>query len=205
MRDARALWGRSTWDTEDAIRRELNDERVRVASIAPEGENLCSQACVIVDRGRAAGWGAGATLGAKNLKAIAARGTQPIRLADPLGFWTYTQALLKQVERSRASGVLRRNGTHGSYGVGGPDGKTPQGVRNQQDEYWPADKGQNLREIVYREKWEIGRTACTACPTSCTHMYHFPTDATGRSRWRAFTPIRCGRSAQISTSPTRRR
>ncbi|HSD53666.1 MAG TPA: aldehyde ferredoxin oxidoreductase C-terminal domain-containing protein [Burkholderiales bacterium] len=174
LRDARALWGRSTWDTEDAIRRELGDERVRVACIGPAGENACVQACVIVDRGRAAGWGAGAILGAKNLKAIAVRGTRPVRLADPRGFWDYNQSLLKRVERSRASGVLRRNGTHGAYGVGGPEGKTPQGVRNQQDEYWPADKGQNLREIVYREKWEIGRTACTACPTSCTHMYHLP-------------------------------
>lgn len=174
LRDARALWGRSTWDAEEAIRRELGDERVRVACIGPAGENACAQACVIVDRGRAAGWGAGAILGAKNLKAIAVRGTQPIRLADPQGFWTYNRSLLERVERSRASGVLRRNGTHGAYGVGGPEGKTPQGVRNQQDEYWPADKGQNLREIVYREKWEIGRTACTACPTSCTHMYHLP-------------------------------
>jgi len=174
LRDARALWGRTTWDTEDAIRRELGDDRARAACIGPAGENACAQACVIVDRGRAAGWGAGAIFGAKNLKAIAVRGTKPIRLADPWGFWTYNQSLLQRVERSRASGVLRRNGTHGAYGVGGPDGKTPQGVRNQQDEYWPADRGQNLREIVYREKWEIGRTACTACPTSCTHMYHLP-------------------------------
>lgn len=174
LRDARALWGRTTWDTEEAIRKELGDERVRVACIGPAGENLCAQACVIVERGRAAGWGAGAILGAKKLKAIAVRGAQPIQLADPQGFWKYTHSLLRQVERSRASAVLKRNGTHGSYGVGGPDGRTPQGVRNQQDEYWPADKGQNLREQVYREKWEIGRTACTACPTSCTHMYHLP-------------------------------
>ncbi|HLE66675.1 MAG TPA: aldehyde ferredoxin oxidoreductase C-terminal domain-containing protein [Burkholderiales bacterium] len=174
LRDARGLWGKTTWDTETAIRRELGDERVRVACIGPAGENLCAQACVIVDRGRAAGWGAGAILGAKNLKAVAVRGTQPIRLADPQGFWSYNQTLLQHVERSRASGVLKRNGTHGAYGVGGPEGKTPQGVRNQQDEYWPADKGQNLKEIVYREKWEIGRTACTACPTSCTHLYHLP-------------------------------
>lgn len=174
LRDARSLWGRNTWDTEEAIRTELGDERVRVACIGPAGENLCAQACVIVDRGRAAGWGAGAILGAKNLKAIAVRGSLPIRLADPQGFWKYNQSLLQRVERSRASGILRRNGTHGSYGVGGPDGRTPQGVRNQQDEYWPADKGQNLREQVYREKWEIGRTACSSCPTSCTHMYHLP-------------------------------
>lgn len=174
LRDARALWGRTTWDAEEAIRNELGDERVRVACIGPAGENLCAQACVIVDRGRAAGWGAGAILGAKNLKAIAVRGSQPIQLADPQGFWKYNQSLLQLVARSRASGVLRRNGTHGAYGVGGPDGRTPQGVRNQQDEYWPADKGQNLREQVYREKWEIGRTACTSCPSSCTHMYHLP-------------------------------
>ncbi len=174
LRDARALWGLTTWDTEEAIRKELGDERVRVACIGPAGENLCAQACVIVDRGRAAGWGAGAILGAKNLKAIAVRGSQPIQLADPQGFWKYNQSLLQLVERSRASGVLRRNGTHGAYGVGGPDGRTPQGVRNQQDEYWPADKGQNLREQVYREKWEIGRTACSSCPSSCTHMYHLP-------------------------------
>ncbi|MCL4768056.1 MAG: hypothetical protein KJZ80_17685 [Hyphomicrobiaceae bacterium] len=174
LRDARPLWGKTTWEAEDAIRRELGDERFRIASIGPAGENRCSQAAIIVDRGRAAGWGAGAILGSKNLKAIAVRGTQPIRLADPQGFWKLTQSLLARVERSKASGILRRNGTHGSYGVGGPDGKVPQGVRNQQDEYWPADKGQNLKEIVYREKWEIGRTACTACPTSCTHMYYLP-------------------------------
>ena len=174
LKDARALWGRNTWETEEAIRKELGDERVRVACIGPAGENLCAQACVIVDRGRAAGWGAGAILGAKKLKAIAVRGSLPILLADPQGFWKYNQSLLQLIERSRASGMLRRNGTHGSYGVGGVDGRTPQGVRNQQDEYWPADKGQNLREQVYREKWEIGRTACTSCPTSCTHMYHHP-------------------------------
>jgi len=174
LRDARTFWGRDTWDTEAEIRRTHGDERMRVASIGPAGENRCAQACVIVDRGRAAGWGAGAIFGAKNLKAIAARGTQPIRLVDPRGFWNYTQALLKKIESSRASGILRRNGTHGAYGVGGPDGRVPQGVRNQQDEYWPADKGQNLKEIVYRERWEIGRTVCTACPTSCTHMYHLP-------------------------------
>lgn len=204
LRDARALWGRSTWDTEDAIRRELGDERVRVASIGPAGENACAQACVIVDRGRAAGWGAGAILGAKNLKAIAVRGTQPIRLADPAGFWTYTQALLKQVERSRASGVLRRNGTHGSYGVGGPDGKTPQGVRNQQDEYWAADKSQNLREIVYRENWRSVAPPAPRAPPLARTCIICPAVATDRSRWKAYTRTQCARLVRTLTSPMRR-
>jgi aldehyde:ferredoxin oxidoreductase len=175
IRDAHELWGKTTWETEGMIRGELHDDRVRVACIGPAGENLCAGACIIVDRSRAAGWGGcGAVFGSKNLKAIAVRGTMPVKLADPDGFWSYNLELLKRVARSRASGILTRYGTHGAYGVGGPDGQTPQGVRNHGDEYWPADRGMHLREIVFREKWEIRRTACFACPSSCSHMYHLP-------------------------------
>ena len=175
IREAKDLWGKTTWETEETIRRRLHDDRIRVASIGPAGENLCAQACVIVDKSRAAGWGGcGTVFGSKKLKAIAVRGTLPVRLADPDGFWSYNREMLKRISRSRASGMLTRYGTHGAYGVGGPDGRTPQGVRNHRDEYWPADKGMHLREIVFREKWEIGRAACFGCPTSCTHVYHLP-------------------------------
>lgn len=175
VRDGKDYWGKTTWETEDLLRRNLHDDRVRAACIGPAGENLCSQACVIVDRSRAAGWGGcGAVFGSKNLKAIAVRGTLPVRLADPEGFWSYNREMLKRVSRSRASGILTRYGTHGAYGVGGVDGRTPQGVRNHRDEYWPADRGMYLREIVFRERWEIGRAACFACPSSCTHVYHLP-------------------------------
>ena len=175
IRESKDLWGKTTWETEDLLREKLHDDRVRVACIGPAGENLCAQACVIVDKSRAAGWGGcGAVFGSKNLKAIAVRGTLPVRLADPDGFWSYNQEMLKRISRSRASGILTRYGTHGAYGVGGVDGGTPQGVRNHRDEYWPADKGRHLREIVFRERWEIGRAACFACPSSCTHVYQLP-------------------------------
>jgi aldehyde:ferredoxin oxidoreductase len=175
IKDARPLWGKTTWETEEMIRRNHHDGEIRVASIGPAGENLCAQACLIVDKARAAGWGGcGAVFGSKNLKAIAVRGKRPIRLADPEAFWAYCKSLLQRISRSRASGILTRYGTHGAYGVGGVDGKTPQGVRNHRDEYWPADKGMYLREVVFRERWEIGRTACFSCPTSCTHLYHLP-------------------------------
>ncbi len=180
IRDAKEIWGKNTWETEEAIRKELGDNKIRVACIGPAGENLCTQACLIVDKSRAAGWGGcGAVFGSKNLKAIAVRGTIPLRISDPEGFWSYTLKLLERISRSRASSILRRYGTHGAYGVGGPDGRTPQGVRNHQDEYWPAEKGMYLREIVFREKWEIGRTACFACPSSCSHIYKIPNNIYG--------------------------
>jgi len=175
IRNAGELWGKTTWQTEETIKKELQDQKIRVACIGPAGENLCAQACLIVDKARAAGWGGcGAVFGSKNLKAIAVRGTMPLNVFDPDGLWSHTLKLRERISRSRASEILYRYGTHGAYGVGGPLGTTPQGVRNHQDEYWPAEKGMALREIVFREKWEVGRTACFSCPCSCTHLYKFP-------------------------------
>ncbi len=76
VRDASALWGLFTKDTQAAIREELGDERVRVAMIGPGGENLVPFACIMNGPFDAAGRGGlGAVMGSKNLKAIAVRGT----------------------------------------------------------------------------------------------------------------------------------
>jgi len=65
IRNAKEIWGKNTWQTEDCIRKELNDNKIRVACIGPAGENLCAQACLIVDKSRAAGWGVCKGLGFK--------------------------------------------------------------------------------------------------------------------------------------------
>jgi len=48
LRAAEKLWGKTTRETEDLIRAET-DEKARVASIGPAGENLVRFACVIND------------------------------------------------------------------------------------------------------------------------------------------------------------
>ena len=79
LRDASNIWGKTTWDTERAIRHYERDNKVRVIGIGPAGENLVRSACVISDRSKAAGGsGVGAVMGSKNLKAVAARGSLPI-------------------------------------------------------------------------------------------------------------------------------
>jgi aldehyde:ferredoxin oxidoreductase len=76
LRDATKLWGSSPLEVEDAIKEEVGDFYVRVASIGVAGEKLSKIACIINDRTRAAGrTGLGAVMGSKNLKAIAVRGT----------------------------------------------------------------------------------------------------------------------------------
>ncbi len=55
--------------------------------IGPAGENLVSSAIAIIDKSSTLGRGGlGAVMGAKNLKAIAVRGTGGIRLAEPARF-----------------------------------------------------------------------------------------------------------------------
>ena len=82
--DASQLWGKSPGETEDAIKNELGDYYVRVASIGLAGEKLSKIASIINEKTRAAGrTGLGAVMGSKNLKAIAVRGTRDIVVAKP--------------------------------------------------------------------------------------------------------------------------
>ena len=71
--------GKSPSETEDAIKEEIGDYYIRVASIGLAGEKLSKIACIINDKTRVAGRiGLGAVMGSKNLKAIAVRGTHDI-------------------------------------------------------------------------------------------------------------------------------
>ncbi len=80
--DAANLWGKSPGETEDAIKSELGDYYVRVASIGLAGEKQSKIACIINEKTRAAGRGGlGAVMGSKNLKAIAVRGTHDVNVA----------------------------------------------------------------------------------------------------------------------------
>jgi aldehyde:ferredoxin oxidoreductase len=81
--DAQYLWGKSPQETEDAIKKELKDAYIRVASIGVAGEKLVRIACIINEKTRACGrTGLGAVMGSKNLKAVAVRGSKDIAVAN---------------------------------------------------------------------------------------------------------------------------
>jgi aldehyde:ferredoxin oxidoreductase len=83
IRDARHLWGKPSKETQDEIRRELGDDRVRIALIGPAGEKLVKVACILNELKHANGrTGLGAVMGSKNLKAIAVRGKKRMKVAD---------------------------------------------------------------------------------------------------------------------------
>ncbi len=87
IRDASHLWGKNTKETQESIRAELGDSRIRVAMIGPGGENKVKYACIMQGPFDAAGRGGlGAVMGSKNLKALAVRGDKmpPVVNADAI-------------------------------------------------------------------------------------------------------------------------
>lgn len=83
IRDARHLWGKLAKETQEEIRKELGDDRIRISLIGPAGEKLVKVACILNELKHANGrTGLGAVMGSKNLKAIAVRGKKKMEVAD---------------------------------------------------------------------------------------------------------------------------
>jgi aldehyde:ferredoxin oxidoreductase len=73
LRDARELWGKGTFATQEHLMREHGSD-IRALTIGQAGENRCRIAIIASGSASAAGQGGfGAVMGSKNLKAIAAR------------------------------------------------------------------------------------------------------------------------------------
>ncbi len=165
--DASKLWGKDTYETQSLIKKELNNDRVRVATIGVGGENLVKYAGIINDEGRAIGrCGLGTLMGSKNLKAIAIHGTKKVKIADPL----IGKKLIKQAENARRGNFLKSltpflftlYGTNCYLDIGMVLGDTP-GYYFTETEF-PAEKltGKTLREI-----YPVLDYGCAGCTMRC--------------------------------------
>ncbi len=86
LEDARDLWGQGTFATQRWLK-ERHGNQHQVAAIGPAGENRVRFASILHRLSNASGnAGFGGVMGAKNLKAIAVRGTGGVAIADPERF-----------------------------------------------------------------------------------------------------------------------
>ncbi len=82
FRQANEFLGEDTYSTQLRLRKEL-DPKAKIVCIGPAGENLSRLAVILSETGFASGKsGFGAIMGSKNLKAIAVRGTRPLKVID---------------------------------------------------------------------------------------------------------------------------
>jgi aldehyde:ferredoxin oxidoreductase len=175
LRDAGALWGKTTYETEEMLQRELGDRGIRVACIGPAGERLVRGSLILVDRAKAAGGsGVGCVMGSKNLKALAVRGHGSIEVADPQAFLDASGLALRKVKASPTSKPMWKDTLSGTYYS---DPMTPSWdllyvVRNGQDDYWEVEKRKRIMDPEsgvpgYRKKV----LACFNCPIGCMPFF----------------------------------
>ena len=86
IRDASHLQGKGALETQDLIRKELNQPKAQVAAIGLAGENRVFTASIEQSRSSASRLGGGAVMGDKKIKAIAVRGTGDVYIARPEEF-----------------------------------------------------------------------------------------------------------------------
>ncbi len=167
LRDASDLWGKKTKETQQAIRTQLGDNLIRVASIGPAGEKLVRFACIMNDLHDAAGrGGVGAVMGSKNLKAIAVRGHTRPQVADPERLKQFNQWLLANEPLWRE---FHYNGTGGIMEAGVASGNLP--IRNFADGEF-ADVGKISANAI-RETIRIKMESCYACSVRCKKVVKF--------------------------------
>jgi benzoyl-CoA reductase subunit BamB len=98
IRDASHLAGKGAVETQEIIKRELNEPNAQVAAIGLAGENRVYTASIEQGRSSASRLGIGAVMGDKGIKAIAVRGTQDISLARPEEFVGLCNDVLKYIK-----------------------------------------------------------------------------------------------------------
>jgi aldehyde:ferredoxin oxidoreductase len=97
LRDAGGLWGLGVEDTCEMLWREY-ERPLGVISIGQSGENRVRFSMAFIDRISTLGRGGlGAVLGAKNLKAISARGSGGVEVADRRRYRALSKAFLQEL------------------------------------------------------------------------------------------------------------
>jgi len=164
LRDAKRLWGKDAYETQDAIQDEVGDAKTRVACIGPAGENLVRFAAVMNDDGSAAGrTGMGAVMGSKNLKAVAVRGHQKIPLADAERFAALAREALAAIKEDIMTDILRETGTAGSLDYSMMLGDAPAHYFTRGS----FPEGENLSGSVMAETILTGTYTCYGCSIAC--------------------------------------
>lgn len=172
LRDANHLWGKDTIVTEEILRKEIGDYRLKVISIGPAGESKSLISAIITEGGSSAAGrsGLGAVMGSKLLKAIAVRGEQTVSVADSARIQQLRQQFIKDVKETNIPFIktLKTLGTQGTTHAFITTGATP--IKNwgligtdALSDAMPAYEPYESKINKYKAK----KSTCATCPIGC--------------------------------------
>ncbi len=167
IRDARHLWGKTTWETDARIKEEIGDPNIQMIYIGPAGEKIVRGACIITDLEKAAGrCGMGAVMGSKNLKAVAVRGTGSVELSHPDSFMGKASEILAKLQ---ANPFLKKRGEYGIYGqVLWGENSRESSWRNFQGGILPSpEQVARIHPDIFLRQYKKKSISCGSCPIHC--------------------------------------
>ncbi|GAB4482408.1 MAG: aldehyde ferredoxin oxidoreductase family protein [Anaerolineales bacterium] len=164
IRDAAALWGKDTYEVQEAIKQENGISGTRVLGIGLAGERLLPYALLLCDHGRVAGrTGLGAVMGSKNLKAIAVKGTGKVPVFDPAAYAPLRSAANLALKADPMTSVMSSLGSAGAADYFNYLGEQPK-------KYFSAgtlEGADNISGASVAESILVGKSACHACVIAC--------------------------------------
>jgi len=171
IRPANHLWGRDTYDTQQAIATELGISGVSIATIGPGGEAHIPYALILADHGRVAGrTGMGAVMGSKNLKAVAVKGTQKPMVFDPVRYAEIRGEANRTLREDAFSVVLRELGTSGGADYFDYLGMLPKRYFGKMG----FNGAEDVTGTKLTEDFLVGVSACHACVIACGRVVKLP-------------------------------
>lgn len=174
LESADALWGKTVWKTEEWLK-ENHDPQLKVASIGVAGEKGVHYACIVNDLHRAAGRsGVGAVMGAKNLKAIAVRGTKGVTIDNPKAFMQVVKETNKMLAESSGRKSLTDEGTNSMIDSMESFGGLPT-YNFQAVQFQGTDKLNPEAMITPKENGHVNlitNKACFGCTIACGRISH---------------------------------
>ena len=167
IHDASNLWGKDSFETQEMIRDDNEDEEVKCLVIGVAGENLVRFANVRTGMKNSAGrTGMGCVMGSKNLKAIATCGTMDIEFSHPDELLDYCKEMNDMIMKTRWARAQSRWGTLIIYGNTNTTGL----IRTKNFQLNRLEEGEDL-EPENMDRYTVGMSGCYGCAVHCRHRY----------------------------------
>lgn len=173
--DATDLWGHTTIDTQEMVKKKLNNPKAEVVAIGPAGENQVVFASLVHRLGNGAGrTGMGAVMGSKNLKAIAVQSNnneKSLKFADPKQYAEICKELLDALQAEWFTKEYKEMGfTRWNDWFGRSDFLATDNYRHFNWNTWDPNEDASVQK--FWEKDGIKKYGCYGCPGPCMEQYH---------------------------------
>jgi aldehyde:ferredoxin oxidoreductase len=165
IKDAVALWGKTSEETEEVLKEEYG-KAASVLNIGPAGENLSLLACIINEADRAAGrTGVGAVMGSKNLKAVVCSSKRTV--VEPFDKEALRESVALNLKLLKDNGVtgtgLPTYGTAVLVNIINNVGSFP--TKNWQESQFATSE--EISGEMLKEKFLVKQGFCHRCPIGC--------------------------------------